>query len=251
MNSLKLGLSLVSDTRVASGFDNKYSLSYDGVDDYLALPADAPALTPFNPEIEASGWSFSIWLKTAKSRKIFSKNIGGNSEYEFFVRYNGHPKLTLYDNTNGGNIGYNMDYNIGDENWHHIVFTWNGEVESGIVSYFDGSVKSGTETASGLFESVVATPAEFRMAYQGGSYSAIIQDEFSVFNKVLTSSEVATLYNSGVPTDVTEISGCQGWWRNGDPTGQAAYPTISDDSSNSNDGTMTNMADNDIITDVP
>ena len=82
-------------------------------------------------------------------------------------------------------------------------------------------------------------------------YSDIIQDEFSVFNKVLSSSEVSTLYNSGVPTDVTEISGCQGWWRNGDPTVTGAYPTISDDSANSNDGTMTNMASNDIITDVP
>jgi hypothetical protein len=251
MNSLKLGLSLVSDTRVASGFDNKYSLTYDGVDDYLALPADNPPLTPFSPELEMTGWSFSIWIKTGTSKKIFSKNIGGNSEYDFVVRYNGHPKLTLYDESNGGNISYNMDYSIADNNWHHIVFTWNGEPEAGIVSYFDGSVKSGTDGASGTFESVNATPAEFRMAYGGGSYSDIIQDEFSLFKKVLSSSEVSTLYNSGVPTDVTEISDCTGWWRNGDPTGTSAYPTISDDSANSNDGTMTNMADNDIITDVP
>ena len=250
MNSLKLGLSLVSDTRVASGFDNKYSLTYNGVDDYLNLGDDVPPLTPFAVG-SSSGWSFSIWLKTGTSKKIFSKNIGGSSEYDFVVRYNGNPKLILYDETNGGNITYNMDTSVADGNWHHVVFTWNGELEAGIAAYLDGSVKSGTDGASGDFESVVATPANFRMAYGGGSYSDIIQDEFSVFNKVLSSSEVSTLYNSGVPTDVTEISGCQGWWRNGDPTGQAAYPTISDDSANSNDGTMTNMADNDIITDVP
>ena len=250
MNSLKLGLSLVSDTRVASGFDNKYSLTYDGVDDYLNLGDDVPPLTPFAVG-SSSGWSFSIWLKTGTSKKIFSKNIGGSSEYDFVVRYNGNPKLTLYDENNGGNISYNMDTSVADGNWHHIVFTWNGELEAGIAAYLDGSVKSGTDGASGDFESVVATPANFRMAYGGGTYSDIIQDEFSVFNKVLSSSEVSTLYNSGVPTDVTEISGCQGWWRNGDPTGTGAYPTISDDSANSNDGTMTNMADNDIITDVP
>jgi len=250
MNSLKLGLSLVSDTRVASGFDNKYSLTYDGVDDYLSLPEDNPALTPFALE-GSSGWSFSIWIKTGTSKKIFSKNISGNAEYDFFVRYNGHPKLVLYDNTNGGNIGYNMDYNIADGNWHHIVFSWNGEIESGFQSYFDGSVKSGTETASGAFEIIEQTPAEFRMAYGGGSYSAIIQDEFSVFKKVLHPTEVATLYNSGVPTDVTEISNCTGWWRNGDPTGTGAYPTITEQVDGNYDGTMTNMASNDIITDVP
>ena len=251
MRVLKLGQSLVSNTRIASGFDNKFSLTYDGVDDYLALPADAPALTPFAIG-GSSGWSFSIWLKTAKSKKIFSKNISGNSEYDFFVRFNGHPKLVLYDDTIGGNISYNMDYNIGDENWHHIVFTWNGEPEAGIVSYFDGSPKSGTDGASGDFETVRVTPAEFRMAYGGGSYSSIIQDEFSVFNKVLSASEVTTLYSSGVPNDVTDISGCQGWWRNGDPTGTGAFPTISDDAGVFDaDGTMTNMASNDIITDVP
>lgn len=248
MRVLKLGQSLVSNTRIASGFDNKYSLTYDGVDDYLNLGDDVPPLTPF---ASGDGWSFSIWLKTGTSKKIFSKNIGGNAEYDFVVRFNGNPKLTLYDNENGGNISYNMDTSIADGNWHHIVFTWNGELEAGIAAYLDGSVKSGTDGASGTFESVTATAAEFRMAYGGGSYSAIIQDEFSVFNKALHSTEVATLYNSGVPTDVTEISGCQGWWRNGDPTGTGAFPTISDDSANSNDGTMTNMASNDIITDVP
>tara|TARA_R100001443_G_scaffold102533_1_gene110726 strand:- start:42 stop:794 length:753 start_codon:yes stop_codon:yes gene_type:complete len=250
MRVLKLGQSLVSNTKIASGFDNKFSLTYDGVDDYLSLGDDVPPLTPFRIE-GSDGWSFSIWLKTGTSKKIFSKNIGGAAEYDFVVRFNGNPKLVLYDQNNGGNISYNMNTSIADGNWHHIVFTWNGETEAGITAYFDGGVKGGTDGASGLFESVVATPAEFRMAYGGGSYSAIIQDEFSVFNKVLTSTEVSTLYNSGVPTDVTEISGCQGWWRNGDPTGTGAFPTISDDSSNSNDGTMTNMASNDIITDVP
>lgn len=250
MSALKLGLSLVSNTRVASGFDNKYSLTYDGVDDYLNLGDDVPPLTPFAVE-GSSGWSFSIWVKTGTSKKIFSKNIGGSSEYDFVVRYNGNPKLILYDETNGGNITYNMDTSVADGNWHHIVFTWNGELEAGIAAYLDGSVKSGTDGGSGTFEVVEPTPAYFRMAYGGGSYSDIIQDEFSVFNKVLSSSEVSTLYNSGVPTDVTEISGCQGWWRNGDPSGRSAFPTISDDSSNSNDGTMTNMSDDDIITDVP
>jgi hypothetical protein len=42
-----------------------------------------------------------------------------------------------------------------------------------------------------------------------------------------------------------------GYWRNGDPTGTGAFPTIVDQSSNSNDGTMTNMASGDIVTDVP
>ena len=37
----------------------------------------------------------------------------------------------------------------------------------------------------------------------------------------------------------------------GDPTGTAAYPTITDESSNNNNGTMTNMTSSDITTTVP
>ena len=39
-----------------------------------------------------------------------------------------------------------------------------------------------------------------------------------------------------------------GWWRMGD---SATYPTIPDDSTNSNNGTMTNMSADDIVQDIP
>ena len=37
----------------------------------------------------------------------------------------------------------------------------------------------------------------------------------------------------------------------GDPNGTSSYPTIADDSTNTNSGTMTNMASGDINSDVP
>jgi len=47
------------------------------------------------------------------------------------------------------------------------------------------------------------------------------------------------------------MSNLVGWWRMGDPNGTAAFPTIVDQSTNSNDGTMTNMTSSDIETVVP
>ena len=76
-------------------------------------------------------------------------------------------------------------------------------------------------------------------------------DEISLWGKELSSGEVSAIYNSGTPTDLSGESNLIGYWRNGDTAGTSVYPTIEDYSSNSNNGTMTNMASGDIVTDVP
>ena len=73
----------------------------------------------------------------------------------------------------------------------------------------------------------------------------------SIWDGSLNQSGINEIYNSGTPTDLSGKTYLLGWWRNGDPTGAGAYPTIVDQSTNSNDGTMTNMASGDIVTDVP
>ena len=77
-------------------------------------------------------------------------------------------------------------------------------------------------------------------------------DEVSLWTVELSQSDVTAIYNSGTPTDLSSsgISGLINWWRNGDPTGTAAYPTIVDQVG-SNNGTMTNMTDTQIVTSVP
>ena len=74
----------------------------------------------------------------------------------------------------------------------------------------------------------------------------------------MTSAELLSVYNLGVPInllsntgDYVSSSNLQGWWRMGDPNGALSYPTITDDSTNSNDGTMTNMTSADIEEETP
>ena len=76
-------------------------------------------------------------------------------------------------------------------------------------------------------------------------------DEPAIHFKELTSGEVTWIYNSGFPKDLTgggSPSNLQGWWRMGDGD---TYPTLTDNSVNSNDGTMTSMAADDIVVDAP
>ena len=76
-------------------------------------------------------------------------------------------------------------------------------------------------------------------------------DEVAMFDDTLSSSTVTNIYNSGSPNDLSSLDYLIGYWRNGDTAGPSVFPTIDDNSSNSNDGTMTNMASGDIVTDVP
>ena len=80
-------------------------------------------------------------------------------------------------------------------------------------------------------------------------------DEIAIWkDKVLTASEVTALYNSGAPIDLSSDSGdyvssddLDHWWRMGDGD---SFATI-EDNVGSYDFTMTNMASEDIVTDVP
>jgi len=256
MKILKLGQMLGGSNAPSGAEFNLYSLDFDGVDDYLSL-GDADAFTP-NSSGANRGFSMSFWINSSNtSQQVFSKNIGGDSEYDCIVRYNGNCKLTLYSSDNASIYqAININTSISDGNWHHIVFTFDlGSTSSSLVAYLDGVQKTdgsgATYSSSGTWVSVSNTAADFRLAYQGGSYGETMQDEFSIFDTVLTSSQVTDIYNSGVPNDISSIRYIVGWWRMGDPSGTAAYPTITDQSPNSNDGTMTNMASGDIVTDVP
>ena len=75
-------------------------------------------------------------------------------------------------------------------------------------------------------------------------------DEISVWSKALSALEVAALYNSGKPTDLTSESGLINWFRMGDPEGPSVYPTITDSVGGIN-MTMTNMSSVNITTNVP
>ena len=115
---------------------------------------------------------------------------------------------------------------------------------------FDDANGGANYTSAGTWTNVINTAASFRFASDDRGYKGLL-DEVSMWDDELGSSEVASIYNSGTPTDLTGEGNLIGWWRNGDPTGTGAFPTIVDQSTNSNDGTMTNMASGDIVTDVP
>jgi hypothetical protein len=262
----KLGLALslpTIKTAAGSAFENLYALDFDGSNDFV----DFGSGSTFTPNSSGAnrGFSISYWAKTSFSRFVTMNkqdnspakewqakiDTSGTVVFEVFGNNDGGIKQSLTTDTSAGSF-----INVSDGNWHHIVMTFDlTSGSSSLLIYIDGVLFSdanggATYASAGTWAAVINTSAPFRLAADSRGFKGVM-DEVSMFDAVLTVTNVNDIYNSGKPGDLTGFGFLIGWWRNGDPTGTGAFPTIVDQSTNSNDGTMTNMISADIVTDVP
>ena len=264
MKVLKLGQMLGgSNAPSGAGYENLYSLDFDGVDDYVSF-GDKDIFTP-NDSGANRGMSFSFWYKSSDvlQQRLINKNgmfYSGGYHYEYLVttQYAGKPRIVFYGADNPSiSIKLILDTVLSVDTWYHIAFTWNlGSTNADLIGYINGvkhSVSDGnaTFTLAGTWSAVLNTNNELYMGRDISNYGEGLIDEVAIFDDNLSTVDVASIYNSGSPTDLSGESYLLGYWRNGDTAGTSVYPTIEDYSSNSNDGTMTNMASGDIVTDVP
>lgn len=261
----KLGLALslpTIKTAAGSAFENLYSLDFDGVDDYVDFGSSA-TFTP-NSSGANRGFSISLWVKTtASGPSICSKLNIGNLEYSVKIGAAGNIDVIFYGNNSGVifqrlicDTSYGGFIAINDGNWHHLAVTFNlGSTASSIIIYIDGvefsDSNGGANYAStGTWSPVINTSAYFALNTPSRGFSGNI-DELSIWDGSLNQSGINEIYNSGTPTDLSGGQYLIGWWRNGDPTGTGAFPTIVNQEGAVLDGTMTNMTSGDIVTDVP
>ena len=259
MLAQKLGLSLPTIKTVGSGGGAAYGgLDFDGLNDVLTIPNN----TVYTPT--SSGWTISYWIKTSVLNRVVVAKSNASTNVEFYSNISkstGYPLLGVYG-ANTPTIWQDLaaHVNVADGNWHHVAFTFDNAASHPTLAFnavIDGTlynISSGNAsyTSGGTWASPTNTsePINFGAATPYPAFVGNI-DEISIFDSVLTPPVLVDMYNSGSPTDLTGAADLQGWWRNGDTAGTSVYPTIEDYSSVGNDGTMTNMASGDIVTDVP
>jgi len=139
-----------------------------------------------------------------------------------------------------------------DTNWHHFAVTVKQDSSNVLSSMYLDGVSGGTNTvaatlsnfvpANNLFVGKRNRPTKAELHFVG------LIDEVSIIGSALSDGgvssgetaggDIATLYNSGVPADISSFSPV-GWWRMGD-NDSGSGTTITDQGSGSNDGTLTN-----------
>ena len=239
-------------------FTNTYSLDFDGMDEYVST----------NSKIIASDITLSGWVNFNGSYSAFSahfpmsitpSNTSASNEtlgrfYKDFSTL--QIAIQCFDDTGGNFSTYHVDNTtLEGAGWQHICLTYN--VTTGhIYAYLNGVAQNWVKTFA------ASTPVPFLTAFTGrvyesnltigrynpttptGTYLGLV-DEVSTYNRILTPTEITSI--SAAPTDLTDLSPIA-WYRMGDGD---VYPTITDNGSGGNNGTMINMDAGDIVSDVP
>jgi hypothetical protein len=164
-------------------------------------------------------FSISFWIKTTEGSDvgIMGTRSGGPSEglriFSGVRGSNGGVELGIIDsNSNEQSIETSNGNLIDDGNWHHVVFVKDSNTDIGNI-YIDGSTVSTSNSAN---DDISSVDSEFFYDFYIGAINSAASvdrdldgslDEFAVFTKALSSSEVDSLYqgdylssDSTVPT---------------------------------------------------
>ena len=197
--------------QTSAPFANTYSLDFDGVDDYLDLGASSTVA-------DSGQFTLSFWIKgtsqSAGARYLFSADY-----YNLNTFWTIQNTELYWRNINNG---YKLlSANLLDGDWHHILIIWNPDGANSTIRCF----------TDGANEVNVATDHRYAPGWNGGAYQGGLQyignrgggtfpgfngniDEFAVWNDD-QSANVSTIYNGGVPNDLTDLSPDY-WLRMGD-----------------------------------
>jgi hypothetical protein len=251
-------LGKIDNLAVAATFNQKSCL-FDGVDEYITL-GNVHAFE----KTDAHSWS--LWIKTtnmtqdaiilAKMKSLTSPFRGyrlSMAEFQarslsYRLRFDGGDNIDRTQDEDDANY-----IDIRDGVWHHIIITYDGSADATGINIRVDNVQQVLTGAGVLAGSTIVTndPLRFASDAEPTRHFPGNIDEISAWNKELTVSERIELYNAGAPGDpmVTSMSAnLVGWWRMGD---EDTFPTLTDRSANSNNGTATNMEAADFVVDAP
>ena len=202
---------------------NTKQVDFDGTDDYLDL--GNPSILNFT-----SDFTISMWIKSTVNSDsyiaLFTKFSSG-AGWDFFLS---SGILGMGLRGTAGNVldgGYTST-DLRDNKWHNVVAV---NTNSYIKLYVDGVIVH-TKTATWT-PTTTTTNAYIGKRTGIDNFNGEIS-QVGLWNSTLTSDEVSSLYNHGLPIDLTtdqaayaSSSNLVGYWRMGSGT-LDSYPLIAD-----------------------
>lgn len=168
-------------------------------DEYLSKADDAS----FPHSGSGDDISVNMWVKfeSVVSWQVFMQHYlqsGGNRSWSFY-RDTGVMVLELSTNGSSTTSSASVSWSPSTATWYMVTMTY--DVSAGEVKFYvDGSQQGTTQT--GKDTSYFASTADLLVgsfydgAFSSGNMDGLV-DEVGLWKKVLTSSEISDLYNSG------------------------------------------------------
>jgi hypothetical protein len=220
---------------------NDYSLSFNGVDDYLDTNST------FQSTFQ-SAFSVSMWFKfddvSANDKALFGAD---NTDYydRILIWKNTSNQIAAFYTANQQAVGAIYSSGATVTNWNHLVYVVQQNGSSVETELYINGVSQDTSSATSTMANygTVNTGADVFIGAKNevpiGGHTlpadALI-DEAAIIPSALSLSDVTAIYNSGVPADLTSYSPVS-WWRMGDAE-NGSGTTITDQGSGGNDGTI-------------
>lgn len=202
-----------------AAFLNQYSVSHDGLDDYINLTSSISFTGAF---------TISTWIKPSGSgTRMFLGKLAGTNFYIYIGNTGG---LTIVIASGSGLSTSGVT--VSNDTWYNIIII--RDASNNVTIYVNG-VSRATGSRSGTATTNVINHPSY-------AYSGLI-DEVAMWDSDQTAN-LASIYNSGVPSDLSTLSPLH-WWRMGD-NDSGTGTTITDQgvdsggNPNGNDATIVN-----------
>jgi hypothetical protein len=220
-------------------FENLWGAGFDGNNDCLATydlqKGGSSAFTSSTDDVSMSGWvKLNSFLNDAGLFGFGRTQNGAAMNSGSVANIATYTNGSIYMHINGS--AFNVPGTLNTGEWYHIAFTHNSTSGAGIVYLNGNQVHTYTKVGNGYHTNLSAYIGVGRWAY---AFSDADIDDVAIWNSVLSPSDITSIYNSGVPSDLAPLNPV-GYWRMGDHSNDSAtssgnIATITDSSGNGND----------------
>ena len=225
----------------AAGFENTYSMNFDGVDEYFKTGI-------FSALDGLEKATFSFWIKPT--------NLTSN-RILFHIPRNttaAHGQVLCFLRTTG-KIDFSIDTTsyfgrstavISAGTWHHVFLGIDLSIAGDIQIFIDGNSAKASSNLWNRHAFSTATDGLFIGEEAQGWLLPFLgnMDEFAIWANEDLSSDIADIYNSGTPPNLNDLSSTPtGWWRMGENGIFSTNWALTDQGSGSNNATSANMVE--------
>jgi hypothetical protein len=238
---------------------------YSGNYDYIGVnPGTSDSVTALGIANGATmlNYSVSFWLRvpeanvTTGDMAIFAMSPTGASTPIGIIKMDYTDGKLMFSDSTGTERKETTPYGAADNEWHHYVFT---VTTAGVLNiYKDGVDVTPTPNTVTVTFAASNTVRIGNRWYWNGWWPMSVEyyngdlDELAVWNTILSSTEVGSIYNGGDPGDLKKLTGplanLQAWFRMGDEV------SVVHDSARNNVAILNNNPTNGyttVVTDVP
>ena len=228
-------ISQMAKSRFTPVRNSRFSVvDFDGSDDYISTNADSTLADA----------TYTFWAKateTGQNRGVFghgNKDIGG-----FHFNYSSNRPMLFMGSSRWK--FWNDNSAQDDGQWHHFAVILDSDDITGCKLYIDGVEQTANETSNTGDYNAYTTGLEIGRSDSTNEWEGSMA-QFAVYSDLKDSEFIYAQWSKGITADYSNDTNLSAYYKMGDDTSKA-YPTIADSSSNSNDGTITNGASDDIV----